>query len=211
MTEADARGWLDADVPRETMLKLHRLVDMVLAENLRQNLIAKSTEASIWNRHVLDSAQLLRPGTAPEQCWLDVGTGAGFPGLVLAILSQSRHVLVEPRQRRAEFLRRASADFGIAGRVRVVQSTVEKFEHPSFDAITARAVATIDKLLVATAHLSGPSTTWILSKGRRAATEIAEARVVWNACFETSASITDPDALIVRVSKMSGRMTGRRS
>ena len=205
MTEAEAISVIDRTVPRETMDKLHRLAGMILEENAHQNLIAKSTEKTIWNRHMLDSAQLWRLDNVDKRCWLDVGTGAGFPGLVLAILSQSTHVLVEPRRRRAEFLDGVLSELDLKDRVCVERLAVEKLEHPPVGAITARAVSTVDKLLSATHHLADQATTWMLHKGRHAAIEIAEANAAWDARFETSASVTDPDAVIVRISQLQGR------
>lgn len=203
MTELDA---IDAlSVSRETLQKLEELVGLVLAENGNQNLIATSTGATIWDRHILDSAQLVDFAPARERCWLDVGSGAGFPGLVLAILTRSQHVLVEPRRRRAEFLEQAAKSLGINQSVRIVQTPVEKFEHPPVGTITARAVASVAKLLSVTHHLADQSTAWLLHKGRSARAEVDEARALWNADFELLPSCTAPDAAIVRVTSLTAR------
>lgn len=195
----------DCDVSRETSLKLQDLAQLVLAENRHQNLIAKSTEASIWDRHILDSAQLVRLAHDRQQCWLDVGAGAGFPGMVLAILLRREHVLVEPRRRRAEFLEQSAAALGLADNVRVLQSVVERVKRTGVGTITARAVTSVEKLLSATHHLAGESTTWLLHKGRNASDEIEHAKTIWDARFETIQSLTAADAAIVRVTGLTGR------
>ena len=101
MTEDEARSWIRArwGVPRETLLA--RLVAGILAESSSQNLIAPSTIDAIWSRHVVDSAQLLDFATTHEGGWLDIGSGAGFPGLVIACLRDAPIILCEPRRRRA--------------------------------------------------------------------------------------------------------------
>lgn len=195
------------DVSRETLLKLDVFADLVIAECRNQNLIARSTEPLIWKRHILDSAQLLGLARDRERCWLDVGSGAGFPGMVLAILTRSEHVLVEPRRRRADFLAHVAAALGLTN-VRIVRSTVETLTRSPVGTITARAVASIDKLLASTQHLADASTTWLLHKGRTGASEVASVRPIWNARFDLLPSLTDPSASIVRVrevSKVAGR------
>lgn len=206
MTKAEAIAVIrDLGVSRETFPKLEELAHLVLVGNASQNLIAKSTEETIWGRHILDSAQLLDHIRDRERCWLDVGSGAGFPGLVLALLTQSEHVLVEPRRRRAEFLDQAARSLEVNQRVRVLQSAVEKIEHRQVGTVTARAVASIDKLLSATHHLADRSTTWLLHKGRSAGAEVDQAKALWNAEFEMLPSVTDSQSAIVRVTDLTGR------
>lgn len=179
---------------------------MLLEENQRQNLVSRSSEAELWDRHILDSAQLLDFDGRSSTCWLDVGTGAGFPGLVLAILSRSEHILVEPRRRRADFLSHVIAAIGLGNRTRVVQRHVERLEYSPINFVTARAVSSVENLVASTRHLADGATIWLLHKGRSAAAEIdAAKRVLW-ADFEMLPSITDPDAAIVKVSNLrSGR------
>lgn len=192
-------------VPRETIDALRRLAGMIIAENSDQNLIASSTRNSIWDRHILDSAQLLPFAPNEHQSWLDVGTGAGFPGLVLAVMTQSMHILVEPRRRRAEFLQRTAAALGIAARVDVVQQSVERFHGGPIGVITARAVMSLANILTATHHLANRSTIWLLHKGRGAQLEVDAAELMWNAKFEMLPSMTAADASIVRVSEFCGK------
>ncbi len=208
MTEDEAIAQLTQrlNVPRETISALRHVADLIMTENRNQNLIASGTEASIWERHILDSAQLLLLVRACDGTWLDVGTGAGFPGLVLAVMTQSEHVFVERRAKRAEFLRAAAATLSISSRVRVVQRSVEQLREVPVEIITARAVMSLNAILEATRHLADRSTTWLLHKGRNARFEVDVAAAVWNADFEMLPSITASDAAIVRVRNFTGRV-----
>lgn len=190
------------DVPRETRLRLEHYVALLLAANRGQNLIGANTIGEVWNRHIVDSAQILNHAPSGARFWLDVGSGAGLPGLVLAILTSADHCLVEPRRLRADFLEQAVQDLGLGSRVTVQRSTVEKAKVAGPDVITARAFRSLTATLAATAHLAGERTTWLLNKGRRAAIEVEEARQDWRGRFELLPSITDPTAAIVRVTDL---------
>lgn len=193
------------NVSRETIARLRTFVELLLAENQHQNLIARSTEAGVWDRHILDSAQLLDFAKPTKGCWLDVGTGAGFPGLVLAILSRCEHILVEPRRRRADFLSSVVSGLGLSDRVEVVQQEVERVKRPACRVITARAVSSIEAVVTATRHFSDDSTAWLLHKGRSAAAEAAAARSVLCADVEMYPSMTDSEASIVKVTGLASR------
>jgi 16S rRNA (guanine527-N7)-methyltransferase len=197
---------LGRPVSRETCDLLECYVALLLEENARQNLIARSTSADeIWTRHIADSAQLVRfAPPRPDSRWLDIGSGAGLPGLVIAILSEGPVVLVEPRRLRAEFLARASAILGLADRVAVAATKVERMTG-KFDAITARAVASLDRLLGISQHLSTDKTIWVLPKGKSAQSELDEAQRTWQGHFRLEASRTDPDAAILVASQVRRR------
>lgn len=188
------------DVSRETMATLDRFADLVLLESRDQNLIAKSTEHVFWQRHMIDSAQLLPLRGTTGGRWLDVGTGAGFPGLVLSLMTDATFLLVEPRRLRAQFLKRVVDELGLSSRVEVSQTRVEAITASPFASITARAFAPLSEVLRATIHLADRSTTWLLHKGRNAAAEVVDARLAFDGNFETIPSMTAPDASIVRVS-----------
>lgn len=181
-------------VSRETLADLDRLVALVLDEAARQNLISAATAPAIWTRHVLDSAQLHLHASGGT--WLDIGTGAGFPGLVNAVIARRRHLLVEPRRIRAEFLRRVAGDLGL--RAEVVTTPVERLQGVTPDVITARAVAPLARLLASAQHLAGPGTKWLLHKGRSAQDEIDAARQAFRGTFETLPSLAAPDSFLVR-------------
>jgi 16S rRNA (guanine527-N7)-methyltransferase len=193
------------DVPRETEQKLRAFGDLLLAENARQNLISKASVAQYWERHVMDSAQLLR--FAPRDAdWLDIGSGPGLPGLVLAILGVRAITLVEPRRLRTEFLERSVAELRL-GNVRVVTGKVEQVGD-RYDVVTARAVAPLARLLDMAERLTGPESHWVLPKGRSAAKELEEARRTWQGEFRLEPSLTDPESRIVVATRVR-RRTGR--
>lgn len=197
MISRDAMERVRSSVPRETFELLVQLAEMVTHENAIQNLIAKSTEGDIWQRHILDSAQLV--GLAPESgIWLDIGSGGGFPGLVVGVMRQAPTTLAEPRAKRAAFLRTAVEKLGISDRVHVAQARVERIALPSSAAvISARAVAALPNLLaMAEAHAT-EETLWLLPKGRSAASEVAEAQREWQGAFRLVPSLSDPDSAIV--------------
>ena len=205
---SDARtNILGCDVSRETMEKLEQFSALLLEENQRHNLISKSTEGDLWNRHFADAAQLLDfvPSGAT---WIDIGSGAGLPGLVIAILTGAAVTLVEPRRLRADFLVRAITELGLNA-VTVRQSKGENVPRARYGVITARAVASIDRLFGITAHLSHGGTIWVLPKGRSAQSELDEARKSWQGSFRLEPSRTNPDARILIASGVR-RLAGTR-
>lgn len=190
---ADAAG---RDVSRETLDRLDRFAALLRAESGQQNLISASTLDSLWDRHLIDSAQLVRFEPKPGAAWADIGSGAGLPGIVIAALVEGPVVLVEPRRLRAEFLQRAVAELGLADRVSVAACRAESASG-QFDVITARAVAAVDKLLRISTHLSTRNSVWVLPKGRSAQSELAEAGLHWHCEAETVPSFTDPESRIL--------------
>jgi 16S rRNA (guanine527-N7)-methyltransferase len=182
-------------VSRETADRLVTFVRLLLDENGRQNLIARSTESEIWDRHIQDSLQLLRH--APPGRWLDIGSGAGLPGMVAAIARPDQEIiLVEPRARRAEFLSETAQALGLHN-VRVVAAKVQTVEPLTAAIITARAVAALGRLFSIGGRHAGPGCVWLLQKGRNAVAELAEARQSWQGRFDLVPSETDPQAAIV--------------
>ena len=185
----------EADVPRETVGLLNRLKEKVIAESQRQNLISAATIPQFDERHLLDSLQLLpHLGTG---VLVDIGSGGGFPGLVLACCRNEPIHLVEPRAKRAAFLSSAAEELGIGERVTVHASKIERVELPPVGSITARAVASLEALFGMASHLADESTRWVLPKGRSAASELEEARRTWQGEFRLIPSITDSEAAIV--------------
>jgi 16S rRNA (guanine527-N7)-methyltransferase len=184
------------EVSRETFELLERYAALLREESARQNLVSASTIESLWERHILDSAQLVRFEPFGGASWVDIGSGAGLPGLVVAALAEGPVLLIEPRRLRAEFLERCTAELGLCARVGVAASKVEK-ANGRFDVVTARAVASVDKLLQLSTHLSTRNSRWVLPKGRSAQSELAEARRHWHCEAETVPSFTDPDSEIL--------------
>ena len=182
-------------VSRETLLGEY--ASLLRDENERQNLIARSTLADLWTRHILDSEQLLG-WAAPHgsASWLDIGSGAGLPGIVIAILQDGPVTLVEPRRKRAEFLSEASQRLGLTN-VKVLQRKIEQVTGEKADYITARAVASLPALLAASIHCAHKDSVFILPKGRSAHSEVEAARGAWHGAFHVEQSVTDPGSHIV--------------
>jgi 16S rRNA (guanine527-N7)-methyltransferase len=184
------------DVSRETFEQLERYVALLIDENQRQNLIGRSTVDEIWQRHILDSAQIVRLAPRLDSSWVDIGSGAGLPGLVVALLTEGPVALVEPRRLRAEFLRCSADSLGLSHRVTVHAAKAERIGG-KFDLITARAVASLDALLKISRHLSTDKTRWLFLKGKNAQSELDEARAKWQGEFRLEPSQTDPGAAII--------------
>jgi 16S rRNA (guanine527-N7)-methyltransferase len=211
MTEEDARhwlagrGWLDGFAGE----RLERLARLVAQENERQNLVAASTLPHMWGRHIVDSAQLLAlAGSAVEGVWTDLGSGGGFPGLVIAALREAPIVLVETRGLRARFLEHCVKELGLT-HAAIHQSKVERFtlEAPAA-VISARAFAALDATLAVASHLCDQNTLWLLPKGRSAQIELVTASQQWQAAFHVEQSVTDPDSAIIVASGVTRRHNG---
>ena len=181
-------------VSRETTETLERYASLLLKENSSQNLVSKTSESDIWQRHIVDSAQLLRFGT-PGLSWTDIGTGPGLPGIVLAILEEGKVILVEPRRRRVEFLVAVVSALSLSN-VRIVHGRTEAARSKS-DVITARAVASPAQLFTMSSHLRHAGTTYVLPRGRGAESELAELENTWQGEFTLHRSLTSEDALIL--------------
>lgn len=204
MTEEEARQWvLDRfEVSRETLLE--RFADILRAEAQNQNLIAASTLDSLWSRHLVDSAQLIPlSDEAGEGAWIDIGSGAGLPGIVAAILTDRPLVLVEPRAKRVEFLHDTAEALGLSNRVTVIGSKIESYQPIAPAAIiSARAVAELSQLLKSARHCTDSSTIWLLPKGRNVQSEVEAAARAWQGSFHVEPSITSPDSGIVIARKV---------
>lgn len=197
MTEDEARAWLVArNVSRGTFVQIEAFVAFLRAEAARQNLVAASTLGSMWGRHVVDSAQLL-DHAGPWNDWLDLGSGAGFPGLIAALLGSGRVTLIESRAKRIAFLTEAVRVAGVADRVEVIGGRVETAPRRRYDVISARAFAPLPKLLAIAAPFSGKTTRWVLPKGKSAAEELEAARASWQGDFRLVPSVTDSEAAII--------------
>ena len=182
------------DVSRETVERLEQYVAMLKEENGRQNLVSAATLGDVWGRHILDSAQLLRYEPDVSASWIDIGSGAGLPGIVIACLTRGRVTLVEPRRLRADFLHKVSESLSLA--TTVLCCKAERVEG-KFDVVTARAVASLRKLLEISAHLSTRNTVWALPRGRGALGELVEAKRAWQGEFRVEPSVTDADSYVV--------------
>ena len=205
-SEAEARDWLRTlpECDDAAMVRLEQLVAALGEENDRQNLVSADSLTTVWQRHIADSAQLLthvpRETGSP---WLDLGSGAGFPGLVIAALRPELRVdLVESRPLRAEWLERMQIALGLE-HVAVIGQRLELIETAPYCAISARAFAPLDRLLRLSARFSTDSTVWLLPKGRSAQQELQSLRG-WQHMFHVEQSLTDAEAGII-VGTLQGR------
>lgn len=212
MTESEAIAWLKAqlNVSRETLEALETFAAFLKREAESQNLISASTLDHIWSRHIVDSAQLLlfTDTSAPQSNWLDLGSGAGFPGLVIALLTNHHVTLLESRARRIDYLQRAVEMLDLSHRVSVAGVTLERFETAPFPVISARAFAPLPKLFDLAARFATNNTLWLLPKGRNAKAEWEGAQAVWDGNFRIMDSVTDQEAGIL-VGALSGKRQAR--
>ena len=211
MTEDEARRWIAAHVPRETEAQLARFTELLLAEMPRQNLIAASTTEQLWARHIVDSAQLLALAPDSARRWIDLGAGAGFPGIVVALArSDIEMTLVESRRKRIDFLRHVVEQLGIGARVTVAGRRLEMLESAEQDVISARAFAPLDRLLPLAHRFSHAGTCWLLPKGRSAASELEAVTASWQGRFRIVPSLTDPEAAIITATQVQPKARAQR-
>lgn len=165
------------NVSRETQARLHQYTELLLHWNQRQNLIGRSTEAEVWERHILDSMSFADhlPDCAIRIA--DLGTGAGFPGMVLAILGYTDVHLVEADSRKCAFLQQVRIATGTP--VTIHNSRIETLRNLAAEAVTARACAPLPQLLAYAATVARPEARLLLGKGARWESEVAEARKQW--------------------------------
>lgn len=198
------------DVSRETLDRLQIYVDLVLKWQPAQNLIAPSTIPDIWTRHVADSLQT--QWLLPEaRVWVDIGSGGGFPGIVTAILladEPGAHVhMIESNQRKAAFLRTALRETGSTGSVHPgrIESVAKEWRHGPVDAVSARALASLDLLF----RLSEPFTVTgakaVFHKGQDFQREVNEASDAWNFDLVEKESLVDPVSRMLVFSNISAR------
>jgi len=190
-------------VSRETAERLDRFVALLLEWQKRTNLIAPSTERTVWTRHVADSLQLI--ALAPyARIWVDLGSGGGFPGVVvacgLAEVPDTLVHLVESNAKKAAFLREAIRATGVPATVHPVR--VEDFVENApeeLDVVTARAVAPLPELLAMAYPLLKRCALGLFPKGQDVGSELTDAAKCWKVQFSLSQSRTDPKGKIVVV------------
>jgi 16S rRNA (guanine527-N7)-methyltransferase len=199
VTEEEALKWLQQSlhVPRETLDRLGRFVEFLSEEANRQNLIARSTMASVWARHIVDSAQLIHLAGPAPRTWIDLGSGAGFPGLIVAVLTECHVTLVEERRKRVEFLKEAVELLALQQQVSIYAGRAEIAPEAGYDVISARAFAPLDRMFGIAARLAKPETLWLLPKGKNAQAELDATAVTWQGSFQLEPSVTDPASAIL--------------
>ncbi|WP_439567096.1 16S rRNA (guanine(527)-N(7))-methyltransferase RsmG [Sphingopyxis sp.] len=210
-SEDAARDWIGAAFApsADQWARLERFAAMLVAESAQQNLIAASTIPILWVRHIADSAQLLTLDGGRDGLWLDLGSGPGLPGLVVALLSERPMMLVESRKRRCDFLRAVVGELDLA-HVEVVEAPLERMETRLAATISARAFAPLDKLIDLSARFSTESTRWLLPKGRNAVKELALLPQPWQNLFHVEQSRTDADSqILVGTGKIPAKQRGK--
>ena len=205
MTEEEARAVLAARVSRETLDRLELYAELLRKWQKTINLVANSTLPELWSRHILDSAQLMEAVPASARKWLDLGSGGGFPGLVCATIAAEtqpdlRLTLVEADLRKAAFLRETARQLGIV--VSVASRRIEDMPKQNADVVSARALAPLPALCgYAHSHLA-PGGVALFQKGARHTEELELARQYWHMDVQIIPSITDADAVILRIENL---------
>ncbi|MCL5776655.1 16S rRNA (guanine(527)-N(7))-methyltransferase RsmG [Limibaculum sp. FT325] len=195
-------------VSRETLERLSRYEALLRQWNSRINLVARASLGDVWARHMADSAQLTDLAPAGVALWVDMGSGAGFPGLVVAAVlaerSPAAHVaLIESDTRKCAFLARAASAMDVA--VTIQNCRIETAPPRAADVISARALAPLDTLLRLAERFRGPRTCLLFPKGRSVESELTEARAHWHIEARLHPSRTDPSGRIVKIHDYSAR------
>ena len=189
-------------VSRETMEGLIRFVSLLERWNQKLNLVSSGSLEDVWERHVRDSAQLAQWFPRSARRYLDIGSGAGFPGLVLALCLRGEGMdlsttLVESDRRKAEFLRHAIRELGLTAKV--ISERIERCEPLHADVITARAVAPLSHLLGFAVQQLGDRGRALFPKGRNWNDEIRDARQFFRFEVTPHQSSTDSSAAVLEI------------
>ena len=193
---------MDLNVSRETNEKLEEFQALVRKWTKSINLIAPNTVADMWTRHIVDSIQLYPLAPTGNLSWTDLGSGGGFPGIVLAIMASAdqpslRFTLIESDTRKATFLRTAARELYL--NVKVIDERIEVATPQVADVISARALSPLDQLFTQIQRHIRPGGTSIIPKGRNFQAEIDQARENWSFELELVPSMTDAEAKILLV------------
>ncbi len=187
----------DTGVSRETLQRLETYAALLQQWNPKINLVGPATLPDLWRRHMLDSAQLCDSVPVGARVAVDLGSGAGFPGLVLAIMTELDVHLIESDARKVAFLRESAR----ATKTTVVihQQRIESVDSIKADVITARACAPLVQLLKWAVPLMGPGAVGVFPKGQNVGSELTEAHKIWTMDVDQRPSRTDPTATILCV------------
>jgi len=190
----------DTGVSRETLDRLKAYGDLLQTWNRKINLIGKSTAGDVWHRHMLDSAQLFPLIPSSVTTLMDLGSGAGFPGLVLAIMGVPQVHLVESDQRKCAFLREAARVAGVA--ITIHSKRIEDLAPFPVDVITARALAPVENLLDWSAPFLTKNTRCLFLKGQNVEVELTETHKRWRIRVDQRQSLTDPRGSILTIDEV---------
>jgi 16S rRNA (guanine527-N7)-methyltransferase len=187
-------------VSRETLARLEAYAELLTRWSVRINLIGRDTIADLWRRHILDSAQLRRLVPARARSMIDLGSGAGLPGLVLAVLGVPGVELVEADSRKSAFLREAVRITEADAMIRPCR--IEAVPRHPVDVVTARACAPLDRLLGLAEAFLAPDSVCLFLKGERIEEELTVARKNWTMAMSISQSRSDPRGAILRLQQV---------
>ncbi|KPN61573.1 16S rRNA (guanine527-N7)-methyltransferase [Aliiroseovarius crassostreae] len=190
------------DVSRETLERLKIYASLLKKWNPAINLVAPSTINDLWERHFLDSAQVFSALPQDATKWCDVGTGGGFPGLIVAMLAQEKApelqiTCIESDLRKATFLRTVLRETGV--KAKVLSERIESAEPQGADVFSARALASLDKLLEFSERHLSPDGICVFQKGVRYQEEVEEALENWSFQLDKIPSVTNSDAVILKI------------
>ncbi|MBA4099022.1 MAG: 16S rRNA (guanine(527)-N(7))-methyltransferase RsmG [Rhodospirillum sp.] len=193
---------LGINVSRETLQRLEIYVALLAKWQAKINLVGPATLPDLWRRHFLDSAQLLPLLPAAAGTLADLGSGAGFPGLVLAIMIDWRVHLLDSDQRKCAFLRQVALDCGVLDRVTIHAKRIEQVTGIAADVVTARACAPLGELLGLAEPFIGEKGTGLFLKGAQAEEELTQAQRRWTMRLDRRDSISDPAGKLLIVSQL---------
>ena len=199
------------NVSRETMSDLEAFQKLVLEWNNKFNLISKSSEKDIWNRHIVDSLQLVDYINKKDISLYDLGSGAGFPGIVLAVYAKHKLLnwqitLVESIHKKANFLNEVKNKLGL--NIDVVNDRIENLKIKKADFITSRALASLEKLFEYSFSFVKKETQLIFPKGVNWRAELEEAQKKWFFTYKNYQSITSQESVILTVNNLRRKTHG---
>ncbi|WP_323775522.1 16S rRNA (guanine(527)-N(7))-methyltransferase RsmG [Leisingera sp.] len=191
----------ELDVSRETLYRFEVFEQVIRKWNPKINLVSKSSLDHLWMRHIVDSVQVFRCSDSVEH-WVDIGSGGGFPGLIVALLAADevpgmRVTLIESDQRKSAFLRTAARECG--AKVAILTDRIERARPQEADVLSARALADLTTLLgFSERHLS-PAGVALFAKGESWKKEVDNARQQWQFDVEPVKSLTEQEAVILKI------------
>lgn len=192
----------EINVSRETLDRLREFEKILLKWNPRINLVSKNSLEHLWNRHILDSSQVFKCVDTLGSTWVDLGSGGGFPGIVVAILGHEiapdmKVTLIESDQRKSAFLRAAARECGVS--VSVISDRIEQVTPQGASVLSARALADLNTLLGFSERHLAENGVALFPKGQSWKKEVEEARQQWRFEVEPITSLTEPDAVILKI------------
>ncbi|MDE4305079.1 16S rRNA (guanine(527)-N(7))-methyltransferase RsmG [Phaeobacter gallaeciensis] len=189
------------NVSRETLDRLKIFEQVLLKWNPKINLVSRNSLDDLWTRHIIDSVQVFRCVSPPNH-WVDMGSGGGLPGVIVAIMAadespNTKVTLIESDQRKSAFLRTAARECG--AKLTVISKRIEQADPQNADVLSARALADLSLLLEFSERHLSPTGTALFPKGANWKKEVDNARQRWRFDFEPITSLTEPDAVVLKI------------